>query len=394
MGLGGSGPKSPNSAPNVVKGKYQRMQTAAPRQVADSTEHSKIALLPDLDIPDRWDDLVCGMEPRRFKKMAALFAVLVTLACILGAYIFFFTGNVPVPPISAQPPYNVTARLRTSVLIEGYSTKDFGEDENPERFRWAMSKYLKLPAEAVEIVSWADRDWQLFQAQGEWDAQLTATPPPPPPRTVNGTTEAEGNSTGGGGGGSPGGGGVGGRRRGLLSSLFYFSPAVVEDRGTGGDLGSDGGGGMPIAATRGKDPKWASAVVGGRRMLLLSTASSTRGRRRLSQLVDSTYPFVNVTYEILAANATAATAARTAVLDLVYSVAGAGNQRLKGELYAMGMKDVLSVLGSRKPFDWTWPPPPLPPPPPRPPPSPPFPPPGVKPPQNTTATNATAAGGR
>jgi hypothetical protein len=68
--------------------------------------------------------------------------------------------------------------------------------------------------------------------------------------------------------------------------------------------------------------------------------------------------------EILSANASDADAAKAAVLDLVYSVNSVGNQRVKDELHQMGMKDVLSVLGSRKPFDWAWPPPPNPPPPP------------------------------
>ena len=124
---------------------------------------------------------------------------------------------------------------------------------------------------------------------------------------------------------------------------------------------------------------------GGRRMLSESSEPNT----------ESTYPFVNVTYDVLTANFTDADAAKAAVIDLVYSVNGEGNQRLKDELYAMGMKEVLSVLGSRKPSDWSWPPPPNPPPPPLPPPSPPSPPPlmpGAMPPPNATnATNAADA---
>jgi hypothetical protein len=38
--------------------KYARLNTAAPRPVADKKKRSKISLLPDLDIPDKWDETV------------------------------------------------------------------------------------------------------------------------------------------------------------------------------------------------------------------------------------------------------------------------------------------------------------------------------------------------
>ena len=132
-------------------------------------------MLPDLDIPDKWEDRVCGMDPKRFKKVAGVFAIIIMLSFLLGFYVFYYTGNVPVPPIADEPPYEVKARLRTSILIEGYEADEFRKDENPGRFRWAMSAYLNLPAEAVEVVSWGERDWSLFAAQNEWDSQLNQT---------------------------------------------------------------------------------------------------------------------------------------------------------------------------------------------------------------------------
>jgi hypothetical protein len=89
------------------------------------------------------------MDSVRFKKVFAVFAIILMVSCLLGAYVFFFMPGVPVLPIADEAPYAVKARLQTSLLIEGYEADDFGKENNPGRFRWAMSKYLSLPAEAV-----------------------------------------------------------------------------------------------------------------------------------------------------------------------------------------------------------------------------------------------------
>ena len=313
--------------------KFRRMVSVAPRMVKDDKSKSKVPLLPDMDVPEKWEDAVCGMEVRRFKKVAAVFAALLICACILGAFIFSADSEVPVGDIGASPPFNVTARLQTSILIEGYAPDDFGGEKNPERFRWAMSKYLKFPPEAVTVLAYAARDWSLFAEQSAWDAQMNQTLLSEQRAAWEKQNRADVAT------------GPTGRR--LLAQRSTVGPHGEKEVGLGGGSGSRGA-----------------------------------PRRHLTQ---SVYPFTNVTYEVVTGNATETDRVFAAVMDLVYSVEGAGNIRLVAELYAMGMKKVLTVLGSRKPVAFSWPPPPSPPPPPLPPPSPPNPPPPPHPPPNATA---------
>jgi hypothetical protein len=85
------------------------------------------------------------------------------------------------------------------------------------------------------------------------------------------------------------------------------------------------------------------------------------------------YPSANVTYDVLSpANETSAAASLGKVLELVYSVDGVANVVLREHLKEQGLSKARTVLGSRVPQAWAYPPPPTSPPPPSPPP-PPFP---------------------